>query len=50
MDAVKYLKVPIDKKKDEMSQLQTHEFDEKDKEDDVGDFFYSLNRRIKFDY
>jgi hypothetical protein len=50
LDAIKYLKVPIDKKKDEVSQLQTHEFDDKDKADDIGDFFYSLNRKIKFDY
>lgn len=50
MDAYKYLKVPIDKKKEDLSQLQTHEFDEKDKAEDIGDFFYSLNRRIKFDY
>lgn len=50
MDAIKYLKVPIDKKKDDFSQLQTHEFGDKDKTDDIGDFFYSLNRRIKFDY
>ena len=50
MEAVKYLKVPIDKKKDDMSQLQTHEFDEKDKAQETGDFFYSLNKKIKFDY
>ena len=50
MESIKYLKVPIDKKKDDMSQLQTHEFDEKDKAEETGDFFYSLNRRIKFEY
>ena len=46
----KYMKVPIEKKEEDFSQLQTHEYGEKDRLEQRSDFFLSKKKRYNYTY